>query len=217
MGGIYFTPQLAQSGHLTYLKAFMQDHIPLTEFYFDEHKFTVVPSAQPDLGPWFVLNQVRDYLELDTRTSRLLKDTEDGDTKDVVVQTAGGTQRVLAVNEPTLYNLIFQSRKPQAKAFRRYVVREVLPAIRKTGQYQTKAKRLSLAKGQVVMLVHEICGKYLDFKHKSEFDLTLAALRDFENATNMPMDEVRSLIEDRMGQVAPTKRSSPAQVAKWLS
>lgn len=40
------------------------------------------------------------------------------------------------VNESGLYNLIFQSRKPEAKAFRKWVTAEVLPTIRKTGRYE---------------------------------------------------------------------------------
>lgn len=42
------------------------------------------------------------------------------------------------VNESGLYNLIFQSRKPEAKAFRKLVTSEVLPAIRRTGRYELK-------------------------------------------------------------------------------
>ena len=42
------------------------------------------------------------------------------------------------VNEPGLYNLIFQSRKPEAKKFQRWVYREVLPSIRKYGFYEFK-------------------------------------------------------------------------------
>ena len=42
------------------------------------------------------------------------------------------------VNESGLYNLIFQSRKPEAKAFRKWVTSEVLPAIRRTGRYELK-------------------------------------------------------------------------------
>ena len=42
------------------------------------------------------------------------------------------------VSESGLYHLTFTSRKPQAKAFRRWVTGTVLPSIRKTGGYQTK-------------------------------------------------------------------------------
>ena len=49
--------------------------------------------------------------------------------------TLGGKQQVTTVNESGLYDVIFQSRKPEAKRFRRWVTNEVLPAIRKTGAY----------------------------------------------------------------------------------
>jgi BRO family protein len=42
---------------------------------------------------------------------------------------------VLTVNESGLYSLIFSSRKPEAKRFRKWVTSEVLPAIRQTGRY----------------------------------------------------------------------------------
>ena len=44
------------------------------------------------------------------------------------------------VNESGLYNLIFQSRKPEAKVFRKWVTGEVLPTIRKTGRYEMGKK-----------------------------------------------------------------------------
>lgn len=49
--------------------------------------------------------------------------------------TAGGVQQVKVLKEPAVYELIFQSRVSQAKAFKRWVTREVLPAIRKHGGY----------------------------------------------------------------------------------
>ena len=47
----------------------------------------------------------------------------------------GGRPTVNFVNESGLYNLIFQSRKPEAKKFKRWVFHDVLPQIRKTGSY----------------------------------------------------------------------------------
>lgn len=46
---------------------------------------------------------------------------------------------MIAVNESGLYTLIMKSRKPEAKAFKRWVTHEVLPSIRKTGEYKAKA------------------------------------------------------------------------------
>jgi anti-repressor protein len=50
--------------------------------------------------------------------------------------TLGGEQSVSVVNEPGLYALTLGSRKPEAKAFKRWVTHEVLPSIRRTGRYQ---------------------------------------------------------------------------------
>ena len=64
----------------------------------------------------------------------------DDDEKGVLtVDTLGGKQAVNVISESGLYALIFTSRKPQAKAFRRWVTSEVLPSIRRTGAYQTNS------------------------------------------------------------------------------
>lgn len=53
------------------------------------------------------------------------------------MDTPGGKQDLTTVNESGLYSLILRSRKPEAKAFRRWVTSEVLPSIRKHGMYAT--------------------------------------------------------------------------------
>jgi hypothetical protein len=61
----------------------------------------------------------------------------DADEKGLrTTETLGGAQSLVAVNESGLYALIFRSRKPSARIFRRWVTTEVLPAIRKQGFYQ---------------------------------------------------------------------------------
>lgn len=87
--------------------------------------------------PWFVASDVCAVLELSnvsqavSRLESWMKD--DITTNDVI----GREQSMLTVNEPGLYALVFTSRKPEAKAFQRWVFSEVLPSIRKTGQYQS--------------------------------------------------------------------------------
>lgn len=62
----------------------------------------------------------------------------DADEKGITVyDTPGGPQRVSVVTEAGLYTLAIRSRKPKAKAFRRWITHEVLPAIRKHGIYAT--------------------------------------------------------------------------------
>ncbi|MBC7367566.1 MAG: hypothetical protein H7343_12295 [Undibacterium sp.] len=99
-------------------------------FNFDAQAVRVVGTAS---APWFVAKDVCAVLELfDTSSLRHLDDDEKG--KDIIL-TLGGSQEMLTVNESGLYALIFRSRKPQARLFRRWVTGTVLPAIRETGSY----------------------------------------------------------------------------------
>lgn len=64
----------------------------------------------------------------------------DEDEKGVAnVNTLGGLQEMIVVNESGLYSLIMTSRKPEAKVFKRWTTHEVLPSIRKHGAYATDA------------------------------------------------------------------------------
>jgi prophage antirepressor-like protein len=84
--------------------------------------------------PWWVAADVCDILGL--RNSRQALARLDPDEKGVILtDTPGGKQEVTGINEAGLYSLILRSRKPDAKAFKRWVTHEVLPTIRKTGKY----------------------------------------------------------------------------------
>lgn len=84
--------------------------------------------------PWFVAKDVCDVLEI--RNSRRSTSLLDNDERGVhTVNTPSGEQEMTVVNEAGLYSLIMRSRKPEAKAFKRWVTHEVLPSIRKTGGY----------------------------------------------------------------------------------
>lgn len=87
-----------------------------------------------DGEPWFVAKDVCNILEIDTSQTRRLDEDEKGLR---LIQTPGGEQEMVCVNEPGLYSLILGSRKPEAKRFKRWVTHEVLPSIRKHGMYAT--------------------------------------------------------------------------------
>lgn len=100
-------------------------------FHYEDHELrTVVIDGEP----WFVAADVCAVLDIaDPKSSlRLLDDDERGVHS---VHTPGGHQLVNVISEPGLYSLILRSRKPEAKAFKRWVTHEVLPAIRRTGTY----------------------------------------------------------------------------------
>jgi anti-repressor protein len=107
----------------------------LTVFsYSDIEIRTVVRDGEP----WFVAADVCAVLEI--RNNRDALAGLDDDEKGVATtDTPGGSQQVAVINEPGLYSLILRSRKPEAKAFKRWITHEVLPAIRKTGRYEVAA------------------------------------------------------------------------------
>lgn len=107
----------------------------VSPFAFNGNQVRVVMR---DGQPWFVLADVCRVLE--HSNSRVAAQSLDDDERDVnIVYTPGGPQEMTVVSEPGLYSLIATSRKPEAKAFKRWVNHDVLPTIRKTGSYGTPA------------------------------------------------------------------------------
>lgn len=106
------------------------------------YKGMEVRITEKDGEPWFVLKDVCQILDLSTpaRVAERLDPDEKGMS---LTHTLGGPQEMTVVNEPGLYNVIFRSDKPEAKPFKRWVTHEVLPMIRRTGQYTAPGVRTS--------------------------------------------------------------------------
>ena len=83
---------------------------------------------------WWVAKDVCDVLGYNhtPHALRMLENDEKGVHK---VDTLGGLQEMAIVNESGLYSLILSSKRPEAKAFKRWITREVLPKIVRTGTY----------------------------------------------------------------------------------
>ena len=103
-------------------------------YSFRENNVRVIMEGDT---PWFVAKDVCEVLEISHHRNALIRLDED-ERGSVVVNTLGGKQNLGAVNEYGVYSLIFNSRKPQAKEFKRWVTHEVIPSIRKHGLYATK-------------------------------------------------------------------------------
>ena len=90
--------------------------------------------------PWFVGNDVAKALGYKNFRDALSRHVDEEDKGVVKHDTLGGSQNLAIINESGLYSLVLSSKLPQAKAFKRWVISEVLPAIRKDGGYiATKA------------------------------------------------------------------------------
>ncbi|MGO5486412.1 phage antirepressor [Selenomonas montiformis] len=102
---------------------------------FNNPEFGEVRTTVIDGEPWFVAADV--CRALDIGNSRQAMTRLDDDEKNTVILNDGipGNPEKTVVNEPGLYSLVLGSRKPEAKAFKRWITHEVIPAIRKTGGY----------------------------------------------------------------------------------
>ena len=88
-----------------------------------------------DGEPWFVAKDVCDILDISNHRDTATR--LDDDEKDAVgiPDAMGRSQLTSIVNEYGLYSLVMQSRKQEAKKFKRWITHEVLPSIRKHGMY----------------------------------------------------------------------------------
>lgn len=105
---------------------------------FTNDEFGTIRVADNNGEPWFVAKDVCDALGIATNH---VKDSLDSDEVcNLPITEIGpkqGGKAPLIVSEPGFYKLVMKSRKPEAKAFQRWVTHEVLPSIRKQGGYMT--------------------------------------------------------------------------------
>jgi prophage antirepressor-like protein len=83
---------------------------------------------------WFVASEVCALLDIGN-TTNAIKTLEDDEKLPFTLERAGQNRQVNLVSESGLYALIFKSKKDSAKQFRKWVTKEVIPAIRKTGTF----------------------------------------------------------------------------------
>ncbi|MFI5062246.1 MAG: phage antirepressor KilAC domain-containing protein [Actinomycetales bacterium] len=107
-----------------------------------------VRTRMVDGEPWFVVADVARVLALSNPTMAVQSIDPDDLSTTEVIDSLGRPQNARVANESALYQLIFQSRKTEARAFKRWVTHEVLPAIRKTGSYSVQRE---LSEAEVVL------------------------------------------------------------------
>ncbi|MBR4757773.1 MAG: phage antirepressor KilAC domain-containing protein [Bacteroidaceae bacterium] len=102
---------------------------------FSNPTFGSVRTAGSADNPLFCLADICKALDL--TPSKVAQRLEKDVLSRYTLETAGGEQLMNFVNEDGLYDVILDSRKPEAKAFRKWITSDVLPTIRKTGGYIT--------------------------------------------------------------------------------
>ena len=112
---------------------------------FNNQEFGQVRSLVINNEPWLVGKDVAEALGYDNPSKAIRDHVEEEDKKmgvqnvtPYIIDSLGRKQHPTFINESGLYALVFSSKLPSTKKFKRWVTSEVLPALRKTGQYQVK-------------------------------------------------------------------------------
>jgi prophage antirepressor-like protein len=100
----------------------------------DEDHLDNLTTIEIDGEIWFIATEVCNLLEI-KNTSDAVSRLDEDEKLTSVLPIAGQNRNVNLISESGLYALVFKSKKPSAKKFRKWVTKEVIPAIRKTGSY----------------------------------------------------------------------------------
>lgn len=103
---------------------------------FENNLFGEIRTTMVDGEPWFVAADVCKALEM-SDTHVALRRIDNDEKGRCSIPTPGGTQEMATVSEFGLYSLVLNSRKKEAKEFKRWITHEVIPSIRKHGLYAT--------------------------------------------------------------------------------
>lgn len=121
--------------------------------------FGEVRTVSIDGEPWFVGKDVAQMLGYKDTVNALKSNVDAEDKRGWQITTPGGIQTMTTINESGLYSLIMSSKLPSAKAFKRWVTSEVLPALRQQGSYAMQKPmspaQLIAAQAQVLVQMEE--------------------------------------------------------------
>ena len=137
---------------------------------FQNEEFGEIRTVTIDGEPWFVGKDVAIALGYANARDTISKHVDNEDKGVAKCDTPGGKQDLTVVNESGLYALIFGSKLESAKRFKHWVTSEVLPSIRKTGQYQMPNLSKEM---QAIVLLDTRTVKMEKRLDKLEFDIPL--------------------------------------------
>lgn len=137
-----------------------------------------------DDEPWFVAKDACDVVGISKHRDAVAQ-LDDDERASTTVDTPGGPQVMAVVNESGVYALMMISRSPVVKPFRRWVIHEVLPSIRRTGSYSLDAAVEPAGGGRAVVnalaeLAHRqhvvpMAGRVLAYERWHKSDKGMAA------------------------------------------
>lgn len=116
---------------------------------FTNPEFGNIRIIEKNGEPWFIGKDVAEALGYEASRNAITKHVDDEDKLTHQISASGQNRNMTVINESGLYSLILSSKLPTAKKFKRWVTSEVLPTIRKHGNYtapkqENKSKSIDL-------------------------------------------------------------------------
>jgi prophage antirepressor-like protein len=169
---------------------------------FNNEELGEIRVLEKDGEPWFVGKDVAEKLGYKNPRSTISKKVDEEDRGVAKMETPSGTQDMTIINESGFYSLVLSSKLPLAKQLKHWVTAEVIPSIRKTGEYinPQKNNQQSEMNNYIVGLAKSIqysnqaiSGILVSMNNIQEF------VKDSINAKDQQLDEARELmgIRDR--------------------
>lgn len=133
MDAVFFCPHCSKNNSIMNKNQECQSTGLVEVFNFSQES-TPIRVQVINGEPWFVAKDVCDVLGIKNNRDAIQR-LDDDEKATSVLPTQFGDKEMWLINESGLYALMLQSRKPEAKPFRKWVTSEVLPSIRKRGYY----------------------------------------------------------------------------------
>lgn len=190
---------------------------------FQNPDFGGVRGLTIDGEPWLVGKDVALVLGYGNSRDALSRHVDEEDKGVVKHDTLGGAQDMTIINESGLYSLIFSSKLPNAKKFKRWVTNEVLPAIRKTGQYRRKEAGRDVtvddylkAASIVATCRNERLRYVLGFLKQAGIEYSVRGDAEKQDSDMETEQMTKAAAVERMRQVRADKEFSCAQLGRIL-
>lgn len=164
------------------------------QIFANEDFGTIRTAGTPD-NPLFCLADVCKALELDA--SAVMRRLEDEViSSHPIIDRLGRKQKATFVNEDGLYDVILDSRKPEAKKFRKWITSEVIPSIRKTGAYSlSQQKSVEVKPSDMVMEIGAMSNAIVSTFNGVMKGIALAQATDIiSNYYNFDLTALKELI-----------------------
>lgn len=157
---------------------------------FKNEEFGEVRTVTINGEPWFVGKDVAEALGYERADNAIRKHIDEDDKLMHQISASGQNRQMYIINESGLYSLILSSKLPNAKKFKHWVTSEVLPSIRKTGQYQmqnlsTEMKAILMHDEKIVKIENRI--------KKLEYDIPLYGCESDELSAHVKRKGVQVL------------------------